>query len=551
MRVCEIGIASYGYGYNEKNQLVREDISISTGDDSLNRCLERTYDQFGRPIGYQLKNGDQVEQSLSYTYNTAGQVARITADGKQFDYQYVEKEPSLISGMSSPVHTVSNTYDEKQSTLSNKTNSWKNKIDSPIISSYSYTVNSFGQRTSVYTEGEAFSNAPAPWVWNYDVLGQVIKANNYDYSYDSIGNRRTSGKNNEVLENYTSNNLNQYTSVNTLAPSYDNEGNLLSGLTPTSALPDRSNLNFTYNAENRPIMVKNGNEIIEEYAYDHGGRRVKKGNTIIIYDGYNAIAEYDLSSKSLKETYAWGLDLSNSTQGAGGVGGLLSVTDYTTQTPLISYPTYDGNGNVSEYITEVDNGSISAHYEYDSFGNVIKKTGNSEYTYQFSTKPYDTLTGLNYYNYRLYDPTNGRWINRDPIQEKGGLNLYNFVGNNGVNSWDYLGKQNFAYVVTVSIVCVTERKEDGCPICKLEGRKGKGTAEAADADTARADATNLASKVCMTPASAVGREPDSRNCTYSIEDISYTRKNIEPQNQNIEPQNQNMLQDQIVNVGNQ
>jgi hypothetical protein len=32
------------------------------------------------------------------------------------------------------------------------------------------------------------------------------------------------------------------------------------------------------------------------------------------------------------------------------------------------------------------------------------------------------------------------WPNRDPIGENGGVNLYGFVGNNGVNSWDYLGQ---------------------------------------------------------------------------------------------------------------
>jgi len=31
------------------------------------------------------------------------------------------------------------------------------------------------------------------------------------------------------------------------------------------------------------------------------------------------------------------------------------------------------------------------------------------------------------------------WLSRDPIGERGGLNLYGFVGNDGVNRWDYLG----------------------------------------------------------------------------------------------------------------
>lgn len=44
-----------------------------------------------------------------------------------------------------------------------------------------------------------------------------------------------------------------------------------------------------------------------------------------------------------------------------------------------------------------------------------------------------------YYGFRYYDAVTGRWPSRDPIQEKGGLNLYAFVGNNPINEWDYLG----------------------------------------------------------------------------------------------------------------
>jgi len=38
-----------------------------------------------------------------------------------------------------------------------------------------------------------------------------------------------------------------------------------------------------------------------------------------------------------------------------------------------------------------------------------------------------------------YDPNIGRWLSRDPIMEEGGLNLYGFVNNDGLNSTDYLG----------------------------------------------------------------------------------------------------------------
>ena len=43
------------------------------------------------------------------------------------------------------------------------------------------------------------------------------------------------------------------------------------------------------------------------------------------------------------------------------------------------------------------------------------------------------------YGYRWYDPLTGRWPSRDPIEEKGGVNLYGFIGNDGVDRWDILG----------------------------------------------------------------------------------------------------------------
>ena len=47
--------------------------------------------------------------------------------------------------------------------------------------------------------------------------------------------------------------------------------------------------------------------------------------------------------------------------------------------------------------------------------------------------------GVTDYGYRYYDPVTGRWPSRDPIGERGGVNLYGFIGNDGVNRWDYLG----------------------------------------------------------------------------------------------------------------
>jgi RHS repeat-associated protein len=84
-----------------------------------------------------------------------------------------------------------------------------------------------------------------------------------------------------------------------------------------------------------------------------------------------------------------------------------------------------------------------AHYEYDPFGRITVATGSKaqDFVHRFSTKPLDPTTGLYYYGYRWYDPATGRWPSRDPIEEEGGINLYGFVGNDGVNRWDRLGLQ--------------------------------------------------------------------------------------------------------------
>ena len=46
---------------------------------------------------------------------------------------------------------------------------------------------------------------------------------------------------------------------------------------------------------------------------------------------------------------------------------------------------------------------------------------------------------VNDYGYRYYDPATGRWPSRDPIEDEGGVNLYGFVANDGLNEWDVLG----------------------------------------------------------------------------------------------------------------
>ena len=165
-----------------------------------------------------------------------------------------------------------------------------------------------------------------------------------------------------------------------------------------------------------------------------------------LYDGWNLIAELVMSAASpsptLLRTYTWGSDLSGSLQGAGGVGGLLFVANHKEQTTQA--PTYDGNGNITAWL-DMQNQRVLATYEYDGFGKVVLADESGAANPEalpplgFSTKYTDRETGLLYYGYRFYAPEVGRWLNRDPIKEEGGLNLYGMVGNDAVNYVDILG----------------------------------------------------------------------------------------------------------------
>ena len=91
-----------------------------------------------------------------------------------------------------------------------------------------------------------------------------------------------------------------------------------------------------------------------------------------------------------------------------------------------------------------------AQYRYNSFGKLVAKAGSFEQPFQFSTKRYDAGTGLNYYGYRFYSPGVERWMNRDPLGEAGGVNLYGFVGGNPVNWVDPWGLEIIPFVGDLS-----------------------------------------------------------------------------------------------------
>jgi RHS repeat-associated protein len=102
---------------------------------------------------------------------------------------------------------------------------------------------------------------------------------------------------------------------------------------------------------------------------------------------------------------------------------------------------------------------VVAKYTYDPFGNTLSKSGTlaDANTYRFSSQEYHQPSGLSLYLYRAYDPNLQRWLNRDPIEELGGVNLYAFVSNDPIRFVDPFGLLVFGtYDIGTGTLAVTD-----------------------------------------------------------------------------------------------
>jgi len=94
--------------------------------------------------------------------------------------------------------------------------------------------------------------------------------------------------------------------------------------------------------------------------------------------------------------------------------------------------------------------------------------------YAFTAKKYDPETGLYFYRARYYDPTQGRFLTKDPIGFAGGdVNLYAYVGNNPVNWVDPSGLLCVYSQSTRNLTCTND--STGQQYLSCNGYSGRGT----------------------------------------------------------------------------
>ena len=131
-------------------------------------------------------------------------------------------------------------------------------------------------------------------------------------------------------------------------------------------------------------------------------------------------ADFAYSGDHRVEVYTHGPDLSGTLGGAGGIGGILA--DFRPQTSDLRFFHADAMGNI--VLTTDSSGETTSTHRYTPFGRPITSTGSYQPRFGSSSKEYDRETGMNSYGYRYLAVYQGRWLNRDPIGEDGGINLY-------------------------------------------------------------------------------------------------------------------------------
>jgi RHS repeat-associated protein len=268
----------------------------------------------------------------------------------------------------------------------------------------------------------ATSGAAAPtqaWDYTYDPADRLLQGISsgglqYAYAYDADDNLMSQqGATGAMSASYNA--VNQITNLGSgQAFVYDANGNLT----------DDGVRTYNWDAENRLIGIvsKADSTQVATFRYDGLGRRI----AIVGADGVEtrylwcgeALCQARGSDDTVSRRYYSEGEL------APGGASLFYAQDHL--------------GSVRDVLSAQD-GSLVTSNDYDAYGNPIQAPGFAATDFRYAGMFYERNSGLYLTHYRAYDPVTARWLSRDPIEERGGMNLYSYGGENPLNSGDPTG----------------------------------------------------------------------------------------------------------------
>ena len=276
---------------------------------------------------------------------------------------------------------------------------------------------------------------------NHTTIG-AIPVWEESWNYDSAGNWKDYttrvGGNDPTVQTRTHNKVNEITFIdgNNTKVGYDGAGNMT--VMPKVGAPGTAQQN-TWDAWNRLVKVMEGATTIGEYAYDGLTRRTLKTASSEVRHGYftaqwQLIEERINASTTAERQFVWGTRYLDD----------LILRDCAEFTPTRLYALHD-----QWHVTGIvdTGGAAQERYIYSAFGVSTVLTGAfgsrasslSGWETRYGAYRFDAETALYCVRYRYLHPALGRWVSRDPIDERGGFNLYTFVSNDPIDWVDYFG----------------------------------------------------------------------------------------------------------------
>ncbi|MFZ1767415.1 MAG: RHS repeat-associated core domain-containing protein, partial [Candidatus Nitrotoga sp.] len=424
------------------------------------------YQALGLPGALQLKqvDGPYQNDAIGYQYDALGRIITRTIDSSSetFSYDALNRSVSHNNPLGSFVQSyLGETSQLTRLQLSNGLlgTSWTYDdnfndrrllgiVNSGATRSYNYVTTPENIINQIHETAPTNSAWPAKvWDYGYDSSDrletvQASDGTQYDYYYDH-GDNLTTITAPAITTNFTVNNLNQVASANGQSYVYDANGNL----------EDDGVRTYLWDAENRLLQIgyKAQPTRSTQFRYDGSGHRI----AIISRNGTIAT----------ENRYLWcGDSLCQSRTSADVVTRrYYPEGEVRPQGNALLYYNRDHLGSVRDVLA-VQNGSRVAAFDYDAYGKPTQTSGRLSTDFRYAGMFYLQEAGLYLTQYRAYDPNNGRWLSRDPIEENGGVNLYTYVGGNPLSYTDPTGE--FANIAIGAITGVAT----GYVIAKMTGQ---------------------------------------------------------------------------------
>lgn len=423
----------YDYGIRPLNQLLTNEVVTSPW---MSWDLAHAHDQYGREAGLKLKVDGVAKSCSVWNYDRNGRfdwMICTNSSGRSIRVSYTN-EGSFICGYRIQIPS-GGSFEQCWDRVPYKREligKMSVKYTGQTLLERSYDYNAIHKLTRWSDVGS--SNEGVYW---YSSRKEIVQADvagqHFGYGFDSAAN--CLGFAIGYTTNYFRiNQLNQCTAlifpdVNGIAlHEYDLDGNLV-------RIPGMAA--YVWDDENRLFAATvHQNTITNRYDYQNRlVRQVLPGKTrMAVFDRWNLIFERFLADAGVVEEveYFWGPDKSGTSDEACGVGGLVAVSIDGS----FYFPFYGSNAEILGYVNEA--GQIVASYAYGPFGELATKSGPmaDRFSFRYMTKRYDPILKLYDFGERWYSVALRRWINRDPLGEDGGVNLYTFCNNDPVNTFD-------------------------------------------------------------------------------------------------------------------